>query len=151
MRTFIIATTVAAALFSSPAFAQQPSQGTASIPDLSGLWGNPYLYGIEPPLSGPGPVVNRCGGATSTLMAAATGLPARSNPIQLVGDYTNPILKPAGRGGREEDGEMSLAGAGYPSPRNQCWPQGVPFIFTNAALQLLQQPDKITMLYERGS
>jgi hypothetical protein len=34
------------------------------------------------------------------------------------------------------------------SPRNQCWPQGVPFIFTNDAVQLLQQPDKITMLYD---
>jgi hypothetical protein len=43
---------------------------------------------------------------------------------------------------------MSLAGVGYPSVRNQCWPQGVPFIFTNAALLLLQQPDKITMLYD---
>ena len=28
-------------------------------PDFSGIWGNPYLYGIEPPLSGPGPVVNQ--------------------------------------------------------------------------------------------
>ena len=43
---------------------------------------------------------------------------------------------------------MSLTGVGYPSPRNQCWPQGVPFIFTNAGLILLQQPDTITMLYE---
>jgi hypothetical protein len=37
---------------------------------------------------------------------------------------------------------------GYPSPRNQCWPQGVPFLFTNSAVLLLQQPDKITMLYD---
>jgi hypothetical protein len=32
MHTFIIATTAAAALFSSGAFAQEPSKGTASIP-----------------------------------------------------------------------------------------------------------------------
>ena len=66
---------------------------------------------------------------------------------QLVGDYANPILKPEAAAVVKRR-EMSLAGAGYPSPRNQCWPQGVPFIFTNDAVQLLQQPDKITMLYD---
>src|SRR5260370_18437025 len=59
MRTFIIATTAAASLFSLSAFTQERSQGTASIPDFSGVWGNPYLYGTEPPLSGLGPVVNK--------------------------------------------------------------------------------------------
>jgi hypothetical protein len=59
MRTFIIVTISAVTLFSSEAFTQDPSQGTASIPDFSGVWGNPYLYGIEPPPSGPGPVVNK--------------------------------------------------------------------------------------------
>jgi hypothetical protein len=48
-----------AALLLSSALAQEGSQGTASVPDFSGVWGNPYLYGIEPPLSGPGPVVNK--------------------------------------------------------------------------------------------
>jgi hypothetical protein len=61
-RTLIIATASAAALFSSSAVTQERSQGTASIPDFSGIWGNPYLYGIEPPVSGPGPVVNKHGG-----------------------------------------------------------------------------------------
>jgi hypothetical protein len=59
IRTLIIATTLAAALCSSSAFTQERGQGAASIPDFSGVWGNPYLYGIEPPLSGPGPVVNK--------------------------------------------------------------------------------------------
>jgi hypothetical protein len=44
-------------------------------------------------------------------------------------------------------GEMSSAGVGVPSPRNQCWPGGVPFTFTGGAIQILQQPDKITILY----
>ena len=87
MRALIIATTVVAGLFSSPALAQQPSQGTASIPDLSGLWGDQYLYGIEPPLSGPGPVLNRS-------RISIGPQKDKSNPFQLVGDYTNPILKP---------------------------------------------------------
>jgi hypothetical protein len=57
MRTVIIAS-AAAALFSSPAFTQQPSQGTASIPDFSGIWGRLAVSGFEPLLSGPGPVQN---------------------------------------------------------------------------------------------
>ena len=59
IRALIIMTVSAAALFSCPAFTQERSRGEASIPDFSGIWGNPYLYGIEPPLSGPGPVVNK--------------------------------------------------------------------------------------------
>src|SRR5438309_7361766 len=56
-RTSIIATASAVALFSSLAFTEERSQGTASIPDFSGIWVNPYLYGIKHPLSVTGPVV----------------------------------------------------------------------------------------------
>jgi hypothetical protein len=74
--------------------------------------------------------------------------PLVSSAIQLVGDYANPILNPAAAEVVKKHAELSLAGVGYPSPRNQCWPEGVPFIFTNSAVQLLQQADKITMLYD---
>jgi hypothetical protein len=151
MRALIIATTVAAGLFSSPAFAQQPSRGTASIPDLSGFWGNQYLFGIEPPLSGPGPLLNRSRisiGLALKTFGDQANQKSKSNPFQLVGDYTNPILKPQAAEVVKKYGEMSLAGVSFPSPRNQCWPLGVPFIFTNFAVLLLQQPDKITILYD---
>src|SRR5882672_186312 len=152
MRTTIIETASAVALFSSLAFTQERSQGTASIPDFSGIWGNPYLYGIEPPLSGPGPVVNKAR-RRQTIDVDGRPLPAANAPLvsearQLVGDYANPVLKPEAAEVVKKHAEMSLAGVGYPSPRNQCWPQGVPFIFTNFAVQLLQQPDKVTMLYD---
>src|SRR6516164_8738616 len=141
MRTFIIATTAAAALFSFPALTQVRNQSSASLPDFSGLWGNPYLYGIEPPLSGPGPVVNKSR-RRQTVDVDGRRLPAANAPlvssaIQLVGDHTNPILNAAGAEVVRKHAEMSLAGVGYPSPRNQCWPEGVPFIFTNSAVQLL--------------
>ena len=151
-RAVIIATMSAAALFSSPAFAQERSQGTASLPDFSGVWSNPYLYGIEPPLSGPGPVVNksrrRQGVDVDGRPLSAANAPLVSDARQLVGDYTNPILKPEAAEVVKHRGELALAGVGYPSARNQCWPQGVPFIFTNYATQLLQRPDKITILYD---
>src|SRR5258708_14750440 len=152
MRTFIIATTAAAGLFASSALTQERSQGTASIPDFSGVWGNPYLYGIEPPLSGLGPVVNK-ERRRQTLDADGRPLPAANAPLvsdntRLVGDERNPILRPEAAQIVKKRAEMSLAGLGYPSPRNQCWPQGVPFIFTNAAVLLLQRPDQVTMLYD---
>jgi hypothetical protein len=101
----------------------------------------------------PGPVVNKAR-RRQTLDVDARPLPASANaplvsdPRQLVGDYTNPILKPTAAEVVKKHAEMSLAGVGYPSARNQCWPQGVPFIFTRDAVQLLQQADKITMLYD---
>jgi hypothetical protein len=153
MRTFIIATTAAATLFSCPAFTQDRNQGSAPLPDFSGLWANPYLYGIElPPLGGPGPVVNTSR-RPQTLDAdgrpyRAANAPLVSDNTKLTGDYKNPILKPEAAEVVKKRAELALAGLGFPSVRNQCWPQGVPFIFTNAALLLLQQPDKITMLYD---
>ena len=54
MRTVIIAASAATALFSSPAFTQQPSQGTGSIPDFSGIWAHLTFPDVEPPLSGAG-------------------------------------------------------------------------------------------------
>ena len=74
--------------------------------------------------------------------------PLVSEARQLVGDYSNPILNSEAAAIVKKHGEAALSGIGFPSPRNQCWPQGVPFIFTNDAVQLLQQPDRITMLYD---
>jgi hypothetical protein len=69
----------------------------------------------------------------------------------LIGDYTNPILKPYAADVVKKHGEITLTGVVYPTPLNQCWPGGVPFIFsTLAAMQMLQQPGKITMLYGRA-
>jgi hypothetical protein len=57
MRTVTVVASAVAALFSSSAFTQQPSQG-AAIPDFSGIWGHLTFPDVEPPLSGAGPVRN---------------------------------------------------------------------------------------------
>jgi hypothetical protein len=128
-------------------------QNTASIPDFSGVWQHPAFPWYEPPASGPGPITNlsrwaeqRPSGATGSEGAppAAEGI---SDYDQLVGDYKNPILQPWAAAVVKHFGELSKAGITYGNPSNQCWPFGVPFIFKNATIQLLQQPDKITMLY----
>ena len=110
-------------------------QTSASIPDFSGIWAHLTWPDFEPPLAGPGPVTNR---------SRRNGV---GNSYQLVGDYTNPILKPQAAEVVKKHGEISLSGVPYPTPSNQCWPGGVPFVFWNIGMQLLQQPDKITILY----
>ena len=97
------------------------ARSNASILDFSGTWAHPFLNGLEPPLSGPGPVRNK---------ARGRGPQAGVSSInQLVGDYTNPILQPWAAEVVKKLGESSLAGQAYPTPRNQCWPEQVPFVF----------------------
>ena len=110
----------------------------AAVPDFSGMWVHPYFPGIEPPASGPGPIFNRS--------RRPDGV---SNTREFVGDYTNPILKPKAAEVVKRHGDISLAGGAHPTPSNQCWPSGVPYIFFQIGVQLLQQPDKITILYLR--
>src|SRR5205823_9809091 len=102
----------------------------------SGMWAHASIPGFEPLASGATSLRNlsrRDGGV--------------SNNMQLVGDYTNPILKPDTAGMVKRFGEMSRSGIGYPTPRNQCWPGGVPFVFTTTGIQLLQRPNEIIFLY----
>jgi len=124
----------------------------ASIPDFSGIWGHPYLPGFEPPLSGPGPVVNKSRRrqilGTDGPLAPSTNVPLVSDNRQFVGDYTNPILKPQAAEAVRKQGEIELSGVSAPIPSNQCWPEPVPYIFFNFGMQMLQQPGKITILYD---
>jgi hypothetical protein len=73
--------------------------------------------------------------------------PLVGDPFRLIGDYTNPILKPEAAEVVRKYGEITSAGVVYPTPANQCWPGGVPFIFFALGMQMLQQPGKITILY----
>jgi hypothetical protein len=114
-------------------------QGAAPIPNLSGMWAHPYLTGFEPPVSGPGPVRNKSRHPNGV-----------ANFQKLVGDYANPILKPEAAEVVKRHGEISLAGNGYPTPSNQCWPGGVPYVFWDFIVNIVQQPDRITMIYRHG-
>jgi hypothetical protein len=119
------------------------AQNGATTPDFSGVWTHPYFPGFEPPASGPGPIVNRSrirGGPRDGV----------GNANQFVGDYTSPILKPQAAEVVKKHGEISLAGGTYPTPSNQCWPSGVPYIFFQHGLQMLQLPEKIVFLYLRN-
>jgi hypothetical protein len=113
------------------------SKSAESIPDFSGIWRHNSLPALVPPTSGPGPVTNRSRRKDNGV----------SNYAELVGDYTNPILQPWAAEVVKKKGELSLAGVTYPNPANQCWPEPPPFLFKHMAIQLLQAPDKIVMLF----
>jgi hypothetical protein len=136
-RTFLLGAALVAAL---AVPANSAPQSNASVPDFSGIWAHPFLTGFEPPASGPGPVLN------TTRRADGVG-----NFQQLVGDYTNPILKPHAAEIVKRHGEQSRAGIGYPTPSNQCRPQGVPYIFWDFTMQMFQRSDHITMVYRQGN
>jgi hypothetical protein len=125
----VFGTAAAMAAFSADAAA-------AGIPDFSGPWGRDVLY-FEPPLSGPGPVVNRSRRPNGSMDGSA-----------LFGDFTNPILKPASAEVLKKFGAISLTGAAFANPHNQCRPEPVPFTLAiQFAVQIVQQKDEVDLLY----
>src|SRR5262245_55859402 len=120
--------------------AGQGAARSAPMPDFSGKWSHPFLNGLESPRSGPGPVINK-------LRRLEEPQVGKSNISRPAGDYTNPILQPWAAEVVKKFGDIVLAGDGFPTPRNQCWPEQVPFVFINFGMQILQRPDKVTILY----
>jgi hypothetical protein len=117
-----------------PGFGQAAAP-TTSIPDFSGWWIHPSIPGFEPLASGPTSLSNR---------SRRDGM---NNILQLVGDYTNPILKPEAAATVKKLGEQSINHFGFHNPRNQCWPNGVPFMLS-LSVQMFQQRDQIIMIYQ---
>jgi hypothetical protein len=122
------------------AVAAAPLSGQAApsdtVPDFSGIWAHPWLPGFEALSSGPTALVN--------LARTPEG---RSIQTQLVGDYRNPILKPEAAETVRKFGDQSKAHFGYHNPRNQCWPNGLPFVLSSNGLQIFQRGDHLTMIY----
>ena len=160
-RDFLLVVAVATAA-AMPAMGQTSSaagttasetHSAASFPDFSRVWTHPAFPWFEPPTSGPGPITNlsrwpeqrpQGPGGSAALPASKVGI---SNYDQLVGDYKNPILQPWAAAVVKRFGEMSLAGITFPNPSNQCWPSPMPFIYKLGTIQMMQQPDRITILY----
>ena len=128
---FCTAGAILGALFIAPAYAQN-----ISIPDFSGTWARQVLD-FEQPLSGPGPVVNR--------VHRPSGI--GSNLQMLVGDYTNPILKPQAAEQVKRLGNLASTNAVFPDPYNQCLAMPTPYILAMREIQLLQQEDAVTIVY----
>ncbi len=130
-RDMLLLATLAAAI-ATPVSAQN----APAAPDFSGVWRHPSLPGFEPLAAGPTSVTNK------------TRRPdGASDWNMLVGDSSNPILKPQAAEAVKKHGDLSLSGIMPPTPANQCWPQPVPYIFWTFNMQMVQQADKVTILY----
>jgi hypothetical protein len=152
---FVVAAAATLALVQAASAAEAPAgagaRSAVSAPDFSGIWTKPYL-GWELPLSGPGPVTNK-NRRKQIFDIDGRPWPAATAPLvntasRLVGDYSNPILKPAAAEEVKRLGENELHGVPNASARNQCWPEGVPASFRDMTMAMLQEPDKITILYD---
>src|SRR5215471_18331801 len=141
-RDFLLVATLAAAV-ATPVFGQAvepalaPNSGkenATSVPDLSGIWGR--WFNLEPRSSGPGPIVSKLRRPDGSIIHS------------VVGDYTNPILRPEAAVTVKKIGEMELSGTVLPNPHNQCWPEPTPFTLSiQLGMQLIQQKDKVVLLY----
>ena len=164
-RNFLLFIALAAAV-ATPALGQTATSGlgpargetnaATSIPDFTGVWIHPGFPWFEPPASGPGPVTNRSrwpqqpgdpATGTVALPPLPPGVEGVSDYDQLVGDFTNPILQPWAADVVKKFGEMSLAGIVYGNPSNQCWPMPMLFIYKQGTVRVIQQPDKVLLIY----
>jgi hypothetical protein len=124
----------ATAMLTVPAFAADDNAGIIGV-----RWGR-NAFGYEPLPSGPQPVTN--------LKRRRDGT---GDGAQLVGDYNNPILRPAAAAVVKQRGELAIAGKGFPNVSDQCRPYAPPFTFAmQLSFQMLQKNDgDITIIYNQ--
>jgi hypothetical protein len=127
---------VAVMLFSCTA-AFPSSAADSDVPDFSGIWARTtFGYDLPPPGVSPSPLRN-----------LARRAQRHERAFKLVGDYNNPILKPEAARIVREHGEISLAGKSYPDLSNECRALPPPYVVRIAQMQMLQEKDKVTILY----
>ncbi len=105
------------------------SAATHHVPDLSGYWGR-NSTDFESVASRPGPVTNK----TRTF-------------YMRIGDDTNPVLKPEAAARVRRAGEITQTGVNFPTPSNECTPWSPPYMWRAFLVQVMQQKDKVTILY----
>lgn len=114
------------------------SEPAAPLPDFTGIWARNTLE-FEEPASGPGPIM--------PMIRTQDGKPS----MEKVGDYTNPILLPAAAEKVKALGDLARASVVFPDPENQCLDWPVPNILRHMQIQILQEPDQVTIIYLRSN
>ncbi len=123
-----------------------PAAAADATPDFSGPWGR-NMFNFEPPDSGPGPIVN-----LRRLGAYAGYTAVDGDPIPLVGDYSNPILRPEAAAVVKRNGEYSESGHDVPDPSNQCGAYSLPYLYSiSLGLQMIQRKDDVVILYAQNA
>ncbi|HYM19257.1 MAG TPA: hypothetical protein VEU06_11880, partial [Micropepsaceae bacterium] len=128
------------------AYALMAAPAAQAVPDFTGPWGR-NMFNLEPPDTGPGPIIN-----LRRLGSDAGRSVVDGDPIPLVGDYNNPILKPEAAAALRKAGEHSANGHDIPDPSNQCGAYALPYLFTiSQGMTMIQRMDDIVILYTQNS
>src|SRR5216684_1997965 len=150
---YLAATMPASAQTATPASrpADRGAKDTAAIPDFSGIWAHLTFPDVEPPLSGPGPVRNlsRVTIEVARTLAPYNGLATAgaspngvSNIAELVGDFTNPILKPEAAEVVKQHGELPKKSFPIPRPATSAGPAACPSCFGTSACKCCNRRTK---------
>jgi hypothetical protein len=114
----------------------------AGVPDGEHPIGQDYL----PPSSGPGPVTN-----DKAYPFVDDGQARRDNkqPTFRVADLSNPILQPWVKDALRKQNERVLAGKAAFTPKERCWPIGVPgwLLYPVTPVYFLQLPKEVVMIW----
>ena len=158
---FLVLASLAAAI-AAPALGQNAApaagpastakQSAASVPQLSRLWTNSLGPGFGPPVSGPGPVLNTVRVRATVNIRDGTPLDPATAPMisiggRRMGDHTAPILQPWAADVVKAHADKERNDGPARNPINECRPGGVPFVFYNLGMAMLQKRDSITILY----
>ena len=108
---------------------------------------NPVGQDFLPPESGPGPVTN-----DKAYPHVDDGAARRngSQPTYRVADLNNPILQPWVKDALRNANERALSGKPDFTPKERCWPIGVPgwLLYPARPVWFLQTPKEVTMIWE---
>ncbi len=108
---------------------------------------NPIGQDFIPPESGPGPVTS-----DKTHPHVDDGAARRDGgqPTYRVADLTNPILQPWVKEALRKENERALSGKPDFTPKERCWPIGVPgwLLYPVRPLWFLQTPKEVTIIWE---
>jgi len=115
------------------AIAASGTEAQSPVPDLSGLWGRSSIP-YERPSSGQGPLER---------LRLPSGQRARNSQM---GDYTNPILRPETAAAVKHFGELAQT-VGVSDAETECWPESPPYMFRIQETQIIQQPDRVLIIY----
>ena len=96
-----------------------PAQAVTKTPDFNGIWGK-YTYNYPKPYMKGGAIADGYGNAWL---------------LPWVVDYLN------------KDDMVSAAGKALPTAHSLCYPEGIPYIFGETRVQILQTASEITMIF----
>jgi len=115
----------------------------AGVPDSNEPIGDDFL----PPPEGPGPVISdKDHPYIDNTYAARTN----RQPTFHVADLSSPILLPWARESLRKVNERVLAGEPVFTPKERCWPIGVPafLLYPVTPVYFLQKPDEVTIIWQ---